>query len=292
MRITDHRIVDLAATATARNEARVGELSNEMSSGLRVAKPSDDPSAWLSAQRDRVRAALNDGTSQAISTGHDQTVASDGALSTLSALISQARELAVEGSNDTQNASSRTAIGTELDSIFQTAVSAANTVGANGEYLLAGTSSLTQPFDTTTGVYSGDSVSRAVSTDTVSTQVASVPGSSLTASSGVDILPLLKTLATAMSANDTATIRASLTGLDTAVTQLAQARAQNGGRMAVLESAQTAHTDLATRITTSISNTVEADSVATATALAKASTALTVSQAVTTRVLQLLDPNK
>lgn len=292
MRITDHRIVDMAAASAARNESRVGELSNEMSSGLRVAKPSDDPSAWLSAQRDRVRAALNDGTSEAISTGHDRLVASDGALSTLSGLISRARELAVEGSNDTQNASSRAAIGTELDSLFQTAVSTANTVGANGEYLLGGTNSLTQPFDTVTGAYTGDAVSRGVNTDTISTQIATVAGSSLTASNGVDILPLLKMLATALNSNNITGIRSSLTDLDTAVTQLAQLRGQTGGRMAVLESAKTAHAELATRISASIANTVEADSVATATDLAKASTALSVSHAVTTHVLQLLDPNK
>jgi flagellar hook-associated protein 3 FlgL len=290
MRITDHRIVDMAAASTARNESTVGDLSNEVSSGMRVSKPSDDPSAWLSAQRDRVRAALNDGTSEAISTGHDQLVASDGALSTLSGLISQARELAVEGSNDTQNASSRAAMGSEMDSIFQTAVSTANTVGANGEYLLAGTNSLTQPFDSTTGAYTGDAVSRGVNMDPVSTQVATVAGSSLTASSGVDILPMLKTLATAMNTNDVTTIRSSLTDLETAVTQLAQLRGQTGGHMAVLEAAKTAHADLATRISASISNSVEADTVASATNLAKASTALSVSQAVTTHVLQLFTP--
>ena len=292
MRITDHRIVDMAAASSARNESTVGELSNEMSSGLRVSKPSDDPSAWLSAQRERVRAALNDGTSEAISTGHDQLVASDGALSTLSGLISQARELAVEGSNDTQTASSRAAMGAEMDSLFQTAVSTANTVGANGEYLLAGTNSLTQPFDSATGAYTGDAVSRGVNMDPVSTQVATVAGSSLTASSGVDILPVLKALATALNTNDVATIRLSLGDLSTAVTQLAQLRGQTGGHMAVLEAAKTAHADLATRIQSSISNSVEADSVATATDLAKASTALSVSHAVTTHVLQLLDPNK
>ena len=292
MRITDHRIVDMAAASTARNESRVGDLATEVSTGLRVAKPSDDPSAWLSAQRGRVRAALNDGTSEAIQMGHEQLTASDGALSTISGLISQARELAVEGSNDTQNASSRAAMGSEMDSLFQTAVATANTIGANGEYLLAGTNSLTQPFDPITGAYSGDAVSRGVNMDPVSTQVATVPGSALTASNGVDILPMLKTLATAMTANDGATIRSTLTDLDTAVKQLAQLRGQTGGHMAVLEAAKTAHAELATRISTSISDSVEVDSVAAATDLAKASTALTVSQTVTQHVLTLLNPNK
>ena len=292
MRITDHRIVDMAAASAALNESRVGDLSNEMASGLRVSKPSDDPSAWITAQRDRVSAALNDGTSQAISTGHDRLVASDGALSTLSGLISQARELAVEGSNDSQTASSRANIGAEMDSIFQTAVATANSRDPNGEYLLAGTNSLTQPFDPTTGAYTGDAIARDVNMDPTSTQVATVAGSSLTASSGVDILPMLKTLATAMNTNNVATIRSSLTDLATAVSQLAQVRGQTGGHMAVLESAKTAHDALATRISASISNAVEADTVATASELAKASTSLTVSQTVTARVLQLLAPTK
>jgi flagellar hook-associated protein 3 FlgL len=292
MRITDNHIVDMAAAGTARNESAVGDLTNEVTSGLRVSKPSDDPYAWVSAQRNRVRAALNDGTSAAIDAGHDRLTATDGALATISGLVSQARELAVEGSNDTQNAASRAAIGAEMGSLFDSAVAAANAQDPNGEYLLAGTSSLAQPFDTTTGAYTGDSVTRSISTDTVATQVATVPGSALTASSGVDILPLLKTLATALNTNDPVTVRNALGDLDTATTQLAQLRGQNGGHMAVLESAKSAHDALSTQISTQISNDVEIDAVAAATDLAKASTALTVSQTVTTHVLQLLDPNK
>lgn len=292
MRITDHRIVDMAATATQRNQASVGDLSQQLSSGLRVSKPSDDPAAWMSAQREKVRAALNDGTSEAIAVGHERLVASDGALSTIASIVSQARELAVEGSNDTQTASSRQDIGAQVSSLFDAAVATANTTDANGEYLFAGANSLAQPFDTTTGAYTGDASSRSVNTDTTSTQIATVAGSSLTAANGVDILPLLKTLATAMNANDTATIQSALGSLDTAVKQVAQLRGQTGAHMAVLETAKTAHDELATRIQTSISNSVEIDTVAAASNLAKASQALTVSQTVTTHVLQLLDPSK
>ena len=290
MRITDHRIVDMAASATQRNQASVGDLSQQLSSGLRVSKPSDDPAAWMSAQREKVRAALNDGTSQAIQTGHERLVESDGALSTLAGIVSQARELAIEGANDSQTATTRTAIGTQLDSLFDTAVSTANTRDANGEYVLAGANSLAQPFDTTTGAYTGDSTSRAINTDTTSTQVATVAGSGLTAANGVDILPLLKTLATAMNTNDTATIQTALGSLDTAVKQIAQLRGQTGAHMAVLESAKTAHDALSTQIQASISSSVEVDTVAAASNLAKASQALTVSQTVTTHVLQLLAP--
>ncbi|MEO6777427.1 MAG: hypothetical protein ABI467_31160 [Kofleriaceae bacterium] len=292
MRITDHRIVDLAAAGTQRNQAKVGDLSQQVSSGLRVSKPSDDPSAWMTAQREKVRAALNDGTSQAIAVGHERLVASDGALSTLASIVSQARTLAVEGANDTQTATSRLDIGTQVSSLFDAAVAAANSTDVHGEYLLAGTNSLAQPFDTTTGAYTGDTTSRAINTDTTSTQVASVAGSGLTAANGVDILPLLKTLATAMNTNDTTTIQAALGSLDTAVKQVSQLRGQTGAHMAVLETAKAANDTLATRIQASISNSVEIDTVAAASDLAKASQALTISQSVTTHVLQLLDPSK
>lgn len=292
MRITDHRIVDMAAAAAQRNQATVGELSTQVSTGLRVSKPSDDPAAWMTAQREKVRAALNDGTSQVVDVGRERLVASDGALSTLSGIISQARELAVEGSNDTIGTSERQDIATQLYSLFDTAVSTANTINADGEYLFSGENSLTQPFDVATGAYTGDSAARAVNTAPQATQIATVPGSTLTAANGVDIIPLIKTLADAMNTNDKPTILSSLGGLVTAVRQISLLRGQTGARMAVLETAKTAHDQLATRIQTSISEGVEVDTVAAASNLAKASQALSVSQTVTTHVLQLLDPVK
>lgn len=292
MRVTNHRIVDMAQAAAQRNQSAVSDLSQQVSTGLRVSKPSDDPAAWMTAQREKVRAALNDGTSQVVDVGHERLIASDGALSTLAGIISQARDLAVEGSNDTLGASERQDIATQLDSLFDTAVSTANTINSDGEYLFSGENSLTQPFDTTTGAYTGDAAARSVNTAPLATQIATVPGSTLTAAGGVDMIPLIKTLATAMNANDKPTILASLGGLVTAVKQISLLRGQTGARMAVLETAKTAHDQLATRIQTSISEGVEVDTVAAASNLAKASQALAVSQTVTTHVLQLLDPAK
>src|SRR3569833_146462 len=206
MRVTDHRIVDMAAAAAQRNQSSVSDLSQQVSTGLRVSKPSDDPAAWMTAQREKVRAALNDGTSQVVDVGRERLVASDGALSTLASIISQARDLAVEGSNDT-----------------------------DGEYLFSGNNSLTEPFDVTTGAYNGDSIARAVNTAPQTTQIATVPGSTLTAANGVDLIPLIKTLATAMDANDKAGIQTALGGFVTAVRQFSLLRGQTGARMAAKE---------------------------------------------------------
>ena len=292
MRITDHRIVDLNAAATQRNQSRVADLAEQVSTGLRVRKPSEDPTAWMTAQRERVRSALNDGTAQAIETSHERLTATDGALSQLSSIVEQVRALTVQGASGTQNASGRAAIGQEVDALFSAAVAAANSKDANGEYILAGAMSLAQPFDTITGSYIGDANARSVATDPTTNQLATVAGSQLTATNGVDVLPLLKRIATAMSTNDVATAQSALADLDTATKQLAQTRSHTGGMMAVLDSAKSAHAALSEHLATSIADAVETDTVAAASELAKASQALQVSQTVSAHVLQLLDPTK
>ncbi|MFT3694212.1 MAG: flagellar hook-associated protein FlgL [Kofleriaceae bacterium] len=292
MRVTGARIVDLAASSTSKNQSSVATLTEEVTSGLRVSKPSDDPAAWLQAQRQKIRSALNDGSSSALSTGLEQLQQSDGALSSISQLVSQARELAIEGSNDTQNATSRAAIGAEMNSIFNSMIAFANTKNSAGEYIFAGSQSATQPFDTTTGAYVGDAAVRTLNTDTVTSTIASVPGTKLTAANGVDVIPLMKQLANALNANDGVTTRSLLGDLDTAVKQLAQTRGETGGYMNVITSTKTAHDELSTRLATSISNLTEVDETVAASNLAKASTALTVSQTVTSHVLSILDPSK
>jgi len=289
MRITDHRLLDMSSAASSTNQSRVGDLTDELSTGLRVSKPSQDPTAWLAAQRARVRATLSDGTAQAFETGHDHLTATDGALAQISDIVMSVRALAVQGASDGTTADGRAAIGDEVRGMFSAAVAAGNTRSADGEYLLAGSSSLQEPFDPTTGTYRGDSATRAVTTDAATNQLASIAGSKLTAANGVDVFGTLDRLATALSTNDVATVRSTLADLDTATSQLSRTRSQTGGMMAVLEQARTAHGELATHLATTISNAVEADTAAAASDLAKATQALEVSRAVSSHIVTMLN---
>ena len=290
MRITDHRLVDMSTAAASTNQSRVADISEEVSSGLRVSRPSQDPTAWLAAQRARVRATLADGTAQAFETGHDHLVATDGALSQISDIVMRVRALAIQGASDSTSADGRASMSTEVRGLFSAAVVAGNTRSADGEYLLAGASSLTEPFDPATGAYRGDATTRAVTTDATTTQLASVAGSSLTAANGVDVFATLDRLATALSTNDVATVRSLVGDLDTATSQLASTRSQTGSMMAVIEQARTAHGELVTHLATTISNAVEADTAVAASELAKATQALEVSRAVSSHIVSMLNP--
>ncbi|HEY1551355.1 MAG TPA: hypothetical protein VGG28_26180 [Kofleriaceae bacterium] len=287
MRVTNMYMVDMAQQANAKNQSTVAQLSQEVSSGLAVAKPSDDPVKWMEAQREKVRSAINDGTGEALQSGIEKLTATDGALSTLSGLVSQAQSLAVEGASANITSDARANEAQQISGMVQSALAALNTKDVDGTYLLAGTSVNTTPFDSG-GNYAGNSSTTSINSSSSDTSQSSLAGSSL--SSSVNIISTLNGLVTALNANDTTGIQTALGSLNTAVTQMATTRAQVGGMMASLQSAQSAQQSLTTSLASSISNYTEVDAVQSASSLAQASTVLQVSQSVTQKVLELLTP--
>lgn len=288
MRITGTRLIDRAAAATAANQSKVAAKAAEVSSGMRVQTPSDDPTAWLAAQRASLRRSISQGTGTAMQFSRDRLDETDRALATILDAVSATRTLAVQGANDSYDAASRAEIGLQVRSLFEIALGAANTRAPDGEFLLAGTASLTAPFDPT-GAYLGDAAARSIYTTEDATTVVSLTGAELTMARGVDVLPLMTKVATALETNDAPTLRALLGELQTAVEQVALARTRGGSAMAVLDEAAVAHAALADNLDDEIARHVEADSVAAASELAKASQALDVSRTVSAHVIALLN---
>lgn len=283
MRVTPNHIADQLAAASSRAESRVSTASNVASSGMRVAVPSDDPVAWAAAQRDKLRQALASGTGAAIQTSTTALEQTDGALATIADVVSRARELAVQGASDS-NAAQRGALGTQVQALFAAALSAANAQASDGSYLLAGAQTGAPPFDAA-GAYHGDATARVVATSEHGSDTVGVPGSTLTAAAGVDVLPALAQLAAALSANNAAGIQAGLGALTTATRQVGSAREQAGIGIAALSDAESARQQLSTHLDASISGLVEADTVGAITELSQATQALQVTQAVGANVL-------
>jgi flagellar hook-associated protein 3 FlgL len=290
MRITSSRMIDLAAASTSKNQSAVAAASAEVSSGMRVNTPSDDPAAWLAAQRTKLREALSQGTGAAVASSRDRLAVTDNALASLGDIVSQVRSLAIQGASDTYNAANRAGLGDQVRGLFHNALDAANARGNDGEYLLAGSASLTAPFDAA-GAYQGDAAARAVPSDGSVTAGVTIPGTALTAASGVDILPLLDKVATALSTNDMTTLRGMFPDLDTAVQQVASSRTQTGSAMNVLDQATSARAVMEQDMTAAISKFVESDTVSAAGELAKASQALEVSRTVASHIVSVLSPS-
>lgn len=287
MRITSHHLIDLAAAATSKAQTQVAEATEVASSGLEVAVPSDDVTAWVSAARERVRQAISAGGGDAISAGRDQLQQTDSALSTISDVVARAKELAIQGSNASLSATDRNAMAAETAGLYKAALAAANAQGTSGTYLLAGTQSTAKPFDDA-GAYHGDAKDSSVATHDGTRHGISLTGDVLTASHGVDVMPTIAKLADALSSNDPVAIQSALGSLSTAVTQLAAARAAGGGAGAALDEADDARRKLEQQLSATAAQLVQADAVGAASRLAQATQALDISRAVSSRVIASL----
>ena len=290
MRITGGRLIDQVAASNTKSQSAVATVSAQVSSGLRVTTPSDDPIAWLSAQRTKLHQALSQGTGAAEQTSRERLQGTDNALAQVGDIVSQVRALAIQGASGSYNATDRAGLGAQVHALFATALDSANAKGNDGEFLLAGSNSLTAPFDPA-GAYLGDAIVRSVPSNNGVTTGVTIAGSDLTAARGVDVLPLLDRVATALSANDLPTLLAALPDLETAVKQTVLARSRAGGAVNALDQSSTARATLEQDMQQAISRFVEVDTVSAASELAKATQSLEVSRAVSSHLIAMLAPS-
>lgn len=289
MRITAHRMLELAGAATGKAQSAVADLSAQVSSGLEVERPSDDPVAWAHARRLAMRKTISEGRGEGIALGRDQLSETERALGTIGGILSEAKQFAVQAASGSYSAVDRAALREVVAGLFQVALSAANSQTSSGEYLLAGSLGTTVPFDAA-GVYRGDAGARSLETAEGALGSATIPGTVLTAAGGVDVLPALGRLVTALGANDLLGIQTAIDELSTAHDQVTKAMGMVGGMVVVFDDADAVRGELEDTLQTRIANLTEIDVVSAASELAQRARALEAAQAVNARLATLLDP--
>jgi flagellar hook-associated protein 3 FlgL len=231
MRITTQMVVDSTLRNIEANQQRTSDLQNQITSGSRVFKPSDDPIGVARALD------LQDGISQAeqylrnIDQGTSWLNTTDSVLQSVSDAMARARELAVQSANDSLSTSDRTAIKAEINQIQQHVLDLTHSrYGAN--YIFSGTAS-TQPgylqaadSTTTPAAYQGNS-------DQALREIS--PGTTISINTDAQatfdpIFSALTTLQSGLSSNTTATIQTSIAQFDTALDALNMSRAQVGAK--------------------------------------------------------------
>jgi flagellin-like hook-associated protein FlgL len=207
-------------------------------------------------------------------------VDTDAALAGIGDALGRARELAVQLGSDQYGPAERAGAAAEVRALRAQILAHASARGSDGEYLLAGGAGGAPPFDPVTGAYLGDAARRSIEVGEGAQQaVVSVPGSVLTAAAGVDLLPTLDALITALDMNDAPGVRALLGDLVTATEQVAGARADTGAHMAALDRADEARLDLELRLAESHERAVGADAIDAATRFGEAQSALAAARA-------------
>jgi flagellar hook-associated protein 3 FlgL len=136
-------------------------LQEQVGSGRRVHRPSDDPAAMLRILP--LRAELRD-LEQLVDNGElAREILNTGAaaLEDASSIMQRLREIAVQGANGTTSGSDRRSLGDEVDQLLQQMVGLANTRRGD-RHLFGGTQTATAPFELVTAggstrvLYRGD----------------------------------------------------------------------------------------------------------------------------------------
>lgn len=240
MRVTDRGMFEAAAARTQQARARVERAVDQTSTGQRVSQPWDDPGAaraiaLASSTIERFDALQR--TSSYVAAGLESQ---DAALSSVSAALERALELGVQMANATFDAGARAAAATEAEGLFRQVLGGLNRE-QGGRYLFGGNRDAAPPFDDT-GAFVGDGGVR---------ELEAAPGARMptsirtdlaftSAGGGVEVPGALVALRDALLADDVEGIRASLGGLNEAIDQVGQARAQVGSLAVSWEGARAA----------------------------------------------------
>ena len=146
MRITQGMLYSRALADVQRGLFRYAQLQQEVATGRRVNRPSDDPAAAL-----RILPLRNDlrnldqlGSNVALARETLNTSASS--LEDASTLMQRVRELTTQAANGTMSSEDRRNIGAEIDQLLQQIVSIGNSRRSD-RYLFGGTQSGSAPFD-------------------------------------------------------------------------------------------------------------------------------------------------
>jgi flagellar hook-associated protein 3 FlgL len=147
------------------NYQRLFRAQDQLSTGLRVAKPSDDPASAARIIQLRQRLSRNEAASQAADRGGDVLNAGAARLGDAASLLSEARALIVQAQNGTLSAEDREIIGQQLFSLRDQLLSLGNSQ-QGGRYLFSGSSTAQPAFeelklrDSVRALYAGDDLTQ------------------------------------------------------------------------------------------------------------------------------------
>jgi len=248
-----------------RLEARAERAQRQLSSGLRVSQPSDDPVQVSNilqlssavARNDQIGANLN--LVKAEVDGGSQT------LSTAVLTLEKISVLGTQGANFDQTAETRAGLAAEVQDLLQQLVVAANTA-IGGRYVFSGDSDQTQPYaldlTTATGVtaYAGSAATRQMEDPRGGTfpisqtaqQIFDAPGAA-------SVFGAVNSLRVALLANDQAGVTAAVGALSAAHDHLGQSLSYYGSIQNEVDDGISQVKTIGLRLTTNLSALRDAD---------------------------------
>jgi flagellar hook-associated protein 3 FlgL len=159
MRVSTTQIFRNGISAIQNNQLDLTRTQLQLASGKRMLSPADDPTGAVQALQFRSGVEKTQQYQRNSDVLEHRLQLSEGTLAAVGEGLQRVRELALAGNNGTQSNETRRYLAGEIRHILDELLQLANTRDANGEYIYAGHSSLTQAFSLGAGgavSYNGD----------------------------------------------------------------------------------------------------------------------------------------
>jgi hypothetical protein len=148
MRITNSISLHNALAQLSTNRTAIDDLQSQISSGLRIQKNSDDPTAAHEVMRASSSLASLDQYKSNIDSLNARNSVEGSSMDQLTNIMARAKELMVGQATGTATPATRATAAAEMEQLFRSAVQIGGTQ-FNGEYMFGGDTSTTVPFTAT-----------------------------------------------------------------------------------------------------------------------------------------------
>lgn len=146
MRITPGMIGAQLTLNLQRGLAAIARQQDHLSSGRRILAPSDDPGGTAQALTLRARQAAGEQFRRNVAAARARLQSADAAVQGVLEVVTRARELAVQGASDTNDAVARRALADQVDQLLEAMLAQANSREGGGVFLFGGQEFTVPPY--------------------------------------------------------------------------------------------------------------------------------------------------
>jgi flagellar hook-associated protein 3 FlgL len=257
MRIGNNTMMERAMMDINANKVRMANTQRDISTGKRIHRGSDAPTAAARAAALRQTMAANASYAENVDRAREFLANTDSALTQLNDVLLRVRNIAINGASGHLQQSDKQVLATEVGELRELARMIGNTKDPQGRYLFGGLKTQTEPFpaaDVTLGP--NDAGTMAVEVAEGSTMTYNVTGVAVFGDTAIpatppDLFPpslygMLDELASFLQAgtNDRSISDISLAKIDTQIDTLTRIRTDVGTRIQRLDIAKTRYEEM------------------------------------------------
>ena len=249
MRVTQAGFYNQATQQMGKQQAKVFETQEQLASGKKILRPSDDPALATALNNLKSQMDVNQRYLSNLNRMEDTLKMQETSVSGSVDIVSRIKELSVQAANDTYSAADRKSIAIEVKELISSLADLGNMRGTDDAYLFSGYSQDKAPFlESSLGVvtYTGTTDYQQVMVDEGRSMQIGIPGSdvfgsvqhlntSTGATSSVDMFTTLGSMYQALVTNDADAIRGNLDKISSVHEHLTVQQTNIGSRMKRVE---------------------------------------------------------